>query len=372
MNRNSEQAMNTTKSFTSRSRRVLTALLSVPMAAALLSISSACIEPEVAIPEQITFIAPEVSPENGWHEYSPGVWERIDDEGHIERIAGGHSGMEWALTRMQATESLLQELHDSEPTKAQAEQLRAIQEQVLDLRDRLELSGDKSDPVRDFETFESVESCTFEFSADADAYPGNSGASASASAHWWNNCGHVGHTFTLTSATVNGNSTNYVCAKSGATPSDCEVYAAESGSGECSSFARASVDVPSVGIYYEVDDENSSCGNSPPNAHFTVSHTSGTEPLWVFFNASSSSDPDGSIVSYSWTFGDGTSGSGVTTSHTFWQAGFYLVRLTVTDNQGAKDTYTRIIRVFSDGNCLIENQTGQVFEEPICLEPAEE
>ena len=48
-----------------------------------------------------------------------------------------------------------------------------------------------------------------------------------------------------------------------------------------------------------------------PVASFTYV-ASGT---WVDFNASGSYDPDGSIVSYDWDFGDGTTGSGVTTGH---------------------------------------------------------
>src|SRR5262250_1346777 len=45
-----------------------------------------------------------------------------------------------------------------------------------------------------------------------------------------------------------------------------------------------------------------------------------------------SSDPDGTIASYAWTFGDGASGAGVTASHTYAAGGTYPVSLTVTDN----------------------------------------
>ena len=54
----------------------------------------------------------------------------------------------------------------------------------------------------------------------------------------------------------------------------------------------------------------------------------------VDFNASDSSHgrPDRSIVSYAWDFGDGTSGTGKTTTHTFDHFGSFTVALTVTDN----------------------------------------
>ena len=80
--------------------------------------------------------------------------------------------------------------------------------------------------------------------------------------------------------------------------------------------------------------------NNPPTASFTASPTSGQAPLAVSFDASGSSDSDGSIASYAWTFGDGGSSSGVTASHTYSSAGTYTAQLTVTDDDGATDTAT--------------------------------
>lgn len=63
------------------------------------------------------------------------------------------------------------------------------------------------------------------------------------------------------------------------------------------------------------------------------------------FSGSSSSDSDGTITSYSWDFGDGTTGSGVDTSHTYNAAGTYQVTLTVVDNDGltGQDTQSVVI-----------------------------
>lgn len=80
--------------------------------------------------------------------------------------------------------------------------------------------------------------------------------------------------------------------------------------------------------------------NSPPVASFTRTPSSGEAPLSVSFNASASSDPDGSIVSYVWSFGDGGSGSGITATHTYNSTGTYTAQLTVTDDDGATDTAT--------------------------------
>src|SRR5437763_1752487 len=69
----------------------------------------------------------------------------------------------------------------------------------------------------------------------------------------------------------------------------------------------------------------------PPAASFVVSANYGPE-LPVQFDASKSSDPDGTIVKYTWTFGDGSEGSGVAPAHTYSGIGSYEVTLTVEDD----------------------------------------
>ena len=84
--------------------------------------------------------------------------------------------------------------------------------------------------------------------------------------------------------------------------------------------------------------------NQPPTASFTATPTN----LSVAFDGSGSSDPDGSIASYSWDFGDGSAaGSGVTPQHTYAAPGTYQVTLTVTDNQGATGSVTKAVTVTS-------------------------
>jgi len=96
--------------------------------------------------------------------------------------------------------------------------------------------------------------------------------------------------------------------------------------------------------------------NREPIARFTASLLSGTSPLAVDFDAGASYDPDGSIVSYAWDFGDGATATGVTTSHTFTAttAQTYTVTLTVTDDDGAKASGYQSIEVLvttpSDNN----------------------
>ncbi|NIN65976.1 MAG: PKD domain-containing protein [Anaerolineae bacterium] len=73
---------------------------------------------------------------------------------------------------------------------------------------------------------------------------------------------------------------------------------------------------------------------APPVASFTFQPAEPIVGETVTFDASGSYDPDGRIVSYSWDFGDGTTGSGVTAAHSYEAAGTYSVTLTVTDNDG--------------------------------------
>ncbi len=84
---------------------------------------------------------------------------------------------------------------------------------------------------------------------------------------------------------------------------------------------------------------------APPNLKPTAAFTSTSSALAASFNASTSTDQDGTIASYAWSFGDNTSGSGVSPNHTYGQAGTYAVQLTVTDDDGATDSVTRQVTV---------------------------
>ena len=65
----------------------------------------------------------------------------------------------------------------------------------------------------------------------------------------------------------------------------------------------------------------------------------------VKFDASKSYDPDGTIASYSWDFGDDSKGSEITTSHTYNKAGRYMVKLTVTDSDGSSTTASTYVEI---------------------------
>jgi len=82
-----------------------------------------------------------------------------------------------------------------------------------------------------------------------------------------------------------------------------------------------------------------------PIASFTYSPPNPLIDEIVTFDASASDDPDGTIVDYSWDFGDAQTGSSKIVSHAYTSFGNYTVTLNVTDNDGLKGTTSTKVRV---------------------------
>jgi uncharacterized protein YjdB/PKD repeat protein len=88
--------------------------------------------------------------------------------------------------------------------------------------------------------------------------------------------------------------------------------------------------------------------NIAPVAVITASTTSGTVPLTVTFDASSSYDTDGDDITYSWDLGDGNTSSNVTVENTYTETGSYTVVLTVSDDS-TSDEASVVITVADEG-----------------------
>ena len=92
-------------------------------------------------------------------------------------------------------------------------------------------------------------------------------------------------------------------------------------------------------------------GNLSPIASFTVTPNQGPTPLSADFDASASSDPDGTIAKYLWDFGDGQTASQTvpTLTHIYTNTQsnsvVFTAILTVTDNDGADDTAVKNVTV---------------------------
>jgi len=83
--------------------------------------------------------------------------------------------------------------------------------------------------------------------------------------------------------------------------------------------------------------------NTPPIAAFEVLAAASGSSASVLFDATASHDSDGTIVTYQWLFGDGTTGSGATREHTYPNVSTYTVTLVVTDDNGTSHLTSRSI-----------------------------
>ncbi len=145
--------------------------------------------------------------------------------------------------------------------------------------------------------------------------------------------------YTVTRAPANGTLTGTGAART-YTPNaafsgtDSFTYTVTDNAGGVSSPATVSINVAPVGVT-----------NRAPVACFAVATSSPTAGAPVQFNASCSSDPDRDTLTYSWNFGDSSTGTGASTSRTFSAAGTYVVRLTVNDGRGATNSTTLNVTV---------------------------
>lgn len=85
--------------------------------------------------------------------------------------------------------------------------------------------------------------------------------------------------------------------------------------------------------------------NTSPNAVIANGPFSADVAQSIAFSSAGSNDPDGSISSYSWNFGDGATSLSANPSHSYASAGSYTVTLTVTDNQGASSSDSESVTV---------------------------
>ena len=109
---------------------------------------------------------------------------------------------------------------------------------------------------------------------------------------------------------------------------------------------------PQQSVTLLVIPKGSTTPNQPPVAAASGTPSSGFAPLAVSFSAAGSNDPDGTIASYAWTFGDGGTAAGATASRIYQNPGAYTAVLTVTDNRGATATASVAISVTTNPNVI--------------------
>ena len=126
-------------------------------------------------------------------------------------------------------------------------------------------------------------------------------------------------------------------------------------------------------INYEVSSENSTETGTVtveelegPTASISVNESNPEEGESVEFDASDSSEGDGSIESFDWDFDDGNSDTGETVTHSFNEEGEYNVELTVEDENGESNVDS--VTVNSEGTeahvLYDESEMEQIMGDP--------
>ncbi|HXG68762.1 MAG TPA: PKD domain-containing protein, partial [Blastocatellia bacterium] len=109
---------------------------------------------------------------------------------------------------------------------------------------------------------------------------------------------------------------------------------------EDSSYKNAGTDGKDIGADLEAIQQALSGGqqapppNQEPYVRIAPSIVSGVAPLEVTFNVTAD-DPDGEVVSYYWSFGDGGTSNAATPTHRYETPGAYTAQVIITDNSGA-------------------------------------
>ena len=115
--------------------------------------------------------------------------------------------------------------------------------------------------------------------------------------------------------------------------------------------------------------------NEPPDASVSANRTSANAGETIAFDATGSTDTDGSIASYEWAFGDESTATGAQPSHTFSSAGSYTVDVTVTDDDGATDNATVTVKISEPNqspNAVVSaNRTTVGVGEPVAFDASE-
>lgn len=120
--------------------------------------------------------------------------------------------------------------------------------------------------------------------------------------------------------------------------------------------AAAAIGIPAGYRYFNGVNPPPGGGNQPPTAVASANPTFGVFPLAVAFSSAGSSDPEGTPLTYSWTFGDNSGISSLPNpSHTYQSLGVYSARLTVSDgvNSVSSDVISITVTDQSTGSGLV-------------------
>lgn len=187
----------------------------------------------------------------GWQKVQEGVLQR-DAGGGLETFSYGAEGLQWVVQGYEQRVADLKSRYDASPSEGLAELIVQFEDQIL----RLEGTIDSAPSAESFDG-EELEACNISYGGESFAGPqtGAQGVTATASAWFHNDCGHVGDTFTAAHAEAVGATGETSLwhndpRKGGWIDSYSSLSA--NGSNACWAWAQGSVTVSTISIDYQV------------------------------------------------------------------------------------------------------------------------
>jgi hypothetical protein len=239
---------------------------------------------------------------DGWQTVTPGVMQRTLEEGKIETLGFGADGLRFQLEELQARLAFLRKENTLHPSRALRQAIRAQRREVLRIEAALKKADAGGGLAASHESLlaEGTE-CPVTYDATADAYPLATGAGASASASFSNDCGYTGEIYVQTYAkatTANdqvftgaqNDPPNAPTPRIGANVS-ARASVGINGVKDCHSNVYASITSYDAGFTYSLSDTNNLCSGAMAVRPFAA-----TAPTNVALPASPPLDPNSAAM----------------------------------------------------------------------------
>ena len=316
----------------------------------------------------------------GWQATSEDILQRLHDDGSVETIAFGRTGLLLEMSELQAqldrVRTRLEETGDADLYVA----IHHLEEQLAFLESKLgyvptyrtqPVDGIEAQAIEGFDSLTTNEpttiGCTTTVTRTASAYPTSTGPTANATARFQDSCGQWGEVYAYSYAegylgTVYTNMTQYDGPKSGYGYVNAYVSASVNADSNCYSYALARVraydDVGNL-ITWTVNQANYIC--RPFDAYLVNPKTSIYIPYGSCVTTSWSAAANQPVSTWAWTWAGVAVGSNsssysrkiCSTYPTYTTTSYYTLKMTATASSGQSDFDSRSIKVTYEGSGII-------------------
>lgn len=189
---------------------------------------------------------------DGWEKVQEGILRRDVGEGRFETFGYGAEGLQWLAENYRQQLTYFEGKYRESPSDELASLIDGLMDKINSLQ------GDATAaPAAESFSGEQIQGCSFSYDATVAAGPQTSaqGVTASASAYFQSTCPETtGNTYAYAYAHATGGTQATTMTQedpqNNGTAINSVASASVNGSGECESIARASVDIPSLNIFY--------------------------------------------------------------------------------------------------------------------------